>query len=164
MRNIFIFGWCSILTKFSTIRKLPAIYTAYTFHFDCIVSLVLCSLVLELSHSLFFSIPLYCNSPIPAVFKKDDRGHRRDESSSKEPVEAPPTYIPVVGESGPELKAVGQELGKRKTDTLATDDFHYDKYRKKVRRWYCRLFYCKLIYFLLLIIKVCKMSSLINNY
>ncbi|XP_064395650.1 splicing factor C9orf78-like [Halichondria panicea] len=66
-------------------------------------------------------------------FKKDDCGRRKDDSS-KEPVEAPPTYIPVVGESGPELKAVGQDLGKRKTDAQATDDFHYDKYRKKVRR------------------------------
>ena len=61
---------------------------------------------------------------------KDERG--RQDVASKE--EAPPSYIPVVGESGPELKVVGQELGKRKNDSSATDDFHYDKYRKKVRR------------------------------
>ena len=49
-----------------------------------------------------------------------------------------PAYIPVVGENEPELKPTTvAETHKRKVDhaQMATDDFHYDKYRKKARRF-----------------------------
>ena len=75
------------------------------------------------------------NALYSTVFK-EDRGQRED--TKKEEEQAQPTYIPVVGESEPELKQVGQgEPHKRKMEQsqLATDDFHYDKYRKKVRRF-----------------------------
>ena len=47
-----------------------------------------------------------------------------------------PTYIPVVGEAEPEMKYVGPKDGaKKKTNQAhnATDDFHFEKYRKKLR-------------------------------
>jgi hypothetical protein len=47
-------------------------------------------------------------------------------------------YIPVVGEGEPELKAANVGDGhKRKIDQsqLATDDYAYDKYRKKTRHY-----------------------------
>ena len=65
------------------------------------------------------------------------KNNQQEESKKEREEEAPPTYIPVVGESEPELKQVGHgEAHKRKMEQsqLATDDFHYDKYRKKVRR------------------------------
>lgn len=53
-------------------------------------------------------------------------------------MEPEPVYIPVVGEGEPELKPVGgSETHKRKVDHshMATDDLHYDKYRKKVKHF-----------------------------
>ena len=49
-----------------------------------------------------------------------------------------PEYIPVVGESGPELVHTGQGVENKRKKKLeqaqmATDDFHYDRFRKKTR-------------------------------
>ena len=47
-----------------------------------------------------------------------------------------PTYVAVVGEEEPEFKFVGtKEIAKKKTDPSqnATDDMHFDRYRKKFR-------------------------------
>lgn len=45
----------------------------------------------------------------------------------------------MVGESEPELKPTGTtvEAHKRKLDfaQMATDDYHYDKYKKKARHF-----------------------------
>ena len=61
-------------------------------------------------------------------------------SSSDRPGEkeepAKPEYIPVVGENEPELVPTGQTESKRKKRDqaqMATDDFHYDRFRKKTR-------------------------------
>ena len=81
------------------------------------------------------------HSSIPySVFK--DRDHSSSGAAKKsknEPEEAPPpAYIPVVGEDEPELKPTGTTEGhKRKLDQsqLATDDYHYDKYKKRTRHY-----------------------------
>ena len=80
-------------------------------------------------------ICLMLSSLDPVVFKAKDVHHEK-----KEPEKPPeqPAYIPVVGESEPELKPAGQvESHKRKLDQsqLATDDFHYDKYRKRIKHF-----------------------------
>lgn len=50
-----------------------------------------------------------------------------------------PVFIPVVGEDDePELKPTGLPDGqKRKLDhtQMATDDYHYDKFKKRVKRF-----------------------------
>ena len=50
-----------------------------------------------------------------------------------------PVYIPVVGSNEePELKpSITIEVQKRKNDTsqMASDDYHYDKFKKKVKRF-----------------------------
>ena len=56
------------------------------------------------------------------------------------PAEKPhPVFIPVVGENDePELKPTGQtDSQKRKLDhaQMATDDYHYDKFKKRVKRF-----------------------------
>jgi len=47
--------------------------------------------------------------------------------------------VPVVGEhENPEYRpVVSMETSKKKTDNtqLATDDFHFDKYKKKARKY-----------------------------
>ena len=51
---------------------------------------------------------------------------------------AEPAYIPVVGENEPELKPTGPTKRDRKRldpGQLATDDFHYDKYKKRSRHY-----------------------------
>ena len=54
-------------------------------------------------------------------------------------VEPQVVYIPVVGSNDePELKpSIGGEGVKRKPDhaQLASDDYHYDRFKKKVRRF-----------------------------
>jgi hypothetical protein len=64
----------------------------------------------------------------------------KDREGAPPPKEQPkpevPTYIPVVGEAEPEMKYVGpKESTKKKTSQTsnATDDFHFEKYRKKMR-------------------------------
>lgn len=67
--------------------------------------------------------------------------HKKHDNPPKRPAakeEAEPVYIPVVGESEPELKAANTaETHKRKLDQsqLATDDYCYDKFRKKTRHY-----------------------------
>ena len=59
------------------------------------------------------------------------------EADKKVPQE--PAYIPVVGENEPELKPAGPSKSARKRldpGQLATDDFHYDKYKKRARRYW----------------------------
>lgn len=52
----------------------------------------------------------------------------------------PPVYVPVVGESDkPEFRPTVSTEGvkKKKVDQtqLATDDFYFDKYKKKAKRY-----------------------------
>ena len=57
---------------------------------------------------------------------------------SEKKVAAEPAYIPVVGENEPELKPSGPTKRDRKRldpGQLATDDFHYDKYKKRSRHY-----------------------------
>lgn len=67
------------------------------------------------------------------------RGSRQPSQQSKEEEEEPakPEYIPVVGESEPELVPAGYTESKRKKKLdqaqMATDDYHYDRFRKKTR-------------------------------
>ena len=62
-------------------------------------------------------------------------------AAKEEPEEKPQqrVFIPVVGENDePELKPTGQLDGqKRKMDhgQMATDDYHYDKFKKRVKRF-----------------------------
>ncbi len=63
-----------------------------------------------------------------------------EETQIKEPVEPKVVYIPVVGtHDEPELKAsiATEGVVKRKPDhaQLASDDYHYDKFKKRVRRY-----------------------------
>ena len=76
----------------------------------------------------------------PSVYKSD-RTHssaKSKENSSNQQSQQP-AFIPVVGESEPELKATGtaMEAHKRKLDhtQMATDDYHYDKFKKKARHF-----------------------------
>lgn len=59
------------------------------------------------------------------------------QQSKKEEEPAKPEYIPVVGENEPELMPTGhvEKQRKKKLDQsqMATDDFHYDRFRKKTR-------------------------------
>ena len=64
----------------------------------------------------------------------------KDKESAPPPKEQPqpevPSYIPVVGEAEPEMKYVGPtENTKKKSHQTqnATDDFHFEKYKKKLR-------------------------------
>lgn len=66
------------------------------------------------------------------------RGSKQSIQQSKEEEEPPKTeYIPVVGENEPELMPTGnvERQRKKKLDQsqMATDDFHYDRFRKKTR-------------------------------
>lgn len=68
------------------------------------------------------------------------KGHRQqaDRQSKPAPEEKKEVYIPVVGEGEPELKVANVgDNHKRKIDQsqLATDDYCYDKYRKKTRHY-----------------------------
>ena len=76
------------------------------------------------------------------VYKQKDHDARgggsataaKDADKKKMPSE--PAFIPVVGENEPELKATGPTKSSRKRldpGQLATDDFHYDKYKKRSR-------------------------------
>lgn len=65
-------------------------------------------------------------------------GSGKKEGKEGEEEEEVVTYVPVVGEGEPELRPTGQvELTKRKVDhsQMATDDYIYDRYRKKVRHY-----------------------------
>lgn len=77
------------------------------------------------------------HSPLHLVYKADR--NRGTPASKEEPESKQPAFIPVVGESEPELKPTGTtvEAHKRKLDfaQMATDDYHYDKYKKKARRF-----------------------------
>ena len=81
---------------------------------------------------------LVCSLLLPLVFKdKPHSSHTKKppEHSSKLP---PSALIPVVGENEPELKMAGTvNSQKRKLDPsqLATDDYHFDKYRKRTRHY-----------------------------
>ncbi len=62
------------------------------------------------------------------------------KKSSKEDANAASQsqFIPVVGENEPELKMTGgNNAQKRKLDSsqLATDDYFYDKYRKRTKHY-----------------------------
>ena len=82
---------------------------------------------------------------ISSVYKHKDPDPRGEstaaaaaaqESDKKAPTE--PAFIPVVGENEPELKPAGPTKSARKRldpGQLATDDFHYDKYKKRSRRY-----------------------------
>ena len=62
--------------------------------------------------------------------KKNPRETKEEEKVSR------PEYIPVVGENEPELMPTGIVEGpKRKLDQtqMATDDLHYDRFKKKAR-------------------------------
>ena len=65
------------------------------------------------------------------------RGKHPSQQSKKEEEPAKPEYIPVVGENEPELMPTGhvEKQRKKKLDQsqMATDDFHYDRFRKKTR-------------------------------
>ena len=68
------------------------------------------------------------------------RGSRRPSQQGKEEEEekpAKPEFIPVVGETEPELVPAGHAENKRKKKLdqaqMATDDYHYDRFRKKTR-------------------------------
>lgn len=67
------------------------------------------------------------------VYKgKKVTGHQPKEEEKP----ARPEYIPVVGENEPELMPTGHVEGpKRKLDQaqMATDDLHYDRFKKKAR-------------------------------
>ncbi|KAL5484697.1 hypothetical protein EMCRGX_G021237 [Ephydatia muelleri] len=69
-------------------------------------------------------------------FYKDKSLMPRREAA-KEPEQ--PAYIPVVGENEPELRlASAREPPKRKQNEqamMATDDYHFDKYKKKAKRY-----------------------------
>jgi hypothetical protein len=93
------------------------------------------------TYSIFFFVLIY------TVYKHKDHDPRGEsaasasaaaakESDKKAPTE--PAFIPVVGENEPELKPAGPTKGARKRldpGQLATDDFHYDKYKKRSRRY-----------------------------
>lgn len=84
---------------------------------------------------------IFVPCPPPYLVFKNDRGQSeaaKKEKAKEEEKTQQPAYIPVVGESEPELKPVGQaDSHKRKIEhtQLATDDYHYDKYRKRTRRF-----------------------------
>ena len=67
---------------------------------------------------------------------QNEGGVAGEEEGGKEQA---PAYIPVVGENEPELKPASAtaDSQKRKLEhnQQATDDFHYDKYRKRSRRF-----------------------------
>ena len=60
------------------------------------------------------------------------QGKEEEEESAK------PEFIPVVGENEPELVPTGQGAENKRKKKLeqaqmATDDYHYDRFRKKTR-------------------------------
>ena len=71
----------------------------------------------------------------------DTRGGGGGEAARKETdktASQEPAYIPVVGENEPELKPTGpSKSGRKRLDPgqMATDDFHYDKYKKRSRHY-----------------------------
>ena len=88
---------------------------------------------------------MYCS-----VFKHKDNDPRggggaggggSKDAATKEPDKSAPqepAYIPVVGENEPELKPTGSTKNARKRldpGQMATDDFYYDKYKKRSRRY-----------------------------
>ena len=82
------------------------------------------------------------SGPYIIVYKQKDHNQRGEstaaakESDKKGPTE--PAFIPVVGENEPELKPAGPTKSARKRldpGQLATDDFHYDKYKKRSRHY-----------------------------
>ena len=74
-----------------------------------------------------------CTYSLYPVFKEKDMAGK---AAKQPPKPEGPTYVAVVGEEEPELKFVGtKETAKKKTDPTqnATDDMHFDRYRKKFR-------------------------------
>ncbi|XP_065916726.1 splicing factor C9orf78 homolog [Dysidea avara] len=67
------------------------------------------------------------------------RGSRVSKAADQSKRPEAPVYVPVVGEhDNPEYRPmVSMETSKRKTDKtqIATDDFHFDKYKKKARKY-----------------------------
>ena len=92
-----------------------------------------------MSNELFFCFT------IGTVYKHKDRDPRGGGGGgdgtgkeSEKKVSQEPAYIPVVGENEPELKPTAPSKGTRKRvdpGQLATDDFHYDKYKKRSRHY-----------------------------
>ena len=81
---------------------------------------------------------------LPSAVYKERRSRKPDQNeggggAEEEGKEQAPAYIPVVGENEPELKPASAtaDSQKRKLEhnQQATDDFHYDKYRKRSRRF-----------------------------
>ena len=67
------------------------------------------------------------------------RGSRQSKAAEESKRLEAPVYVPVVGEhENPEYRTVvSMETSKKKNDNtqLATDDFHFDKYKKKARKY-----------------------------
>lgn len=85
-------------------------------------------------HLVLISFEAMCMHllPLPVFKEKDMAGKAAKQPQKPEG----PTYVAVVGEEEPELKFVGtKETAKKKTDPTqnATDDMHFDRYRKKFR-------------------------------
>ena len=81
---------------------------------------------------LFFSHPVYKHKD------HDPRGENTAAKESEKKAPTEPAFIPVVGENEPELKPAGPTKNARKRldpGQLATDDFHYDKYKKRSRHY-----------------------------
>lgn len=87
------------------------------------------------SKAISLWIWLYCSCTYVCTVH---RGSKQPMQQSKEEEEPPKAqYIPVVGENEPELMPAGnvERQRKKKLDQsqMATDDFHYDRFRKKTR-------------------------------
>ena len=79
---------------------------------------------------------LHALTALPCVVFKDGGALKAEIEAEKEKKEEAPVYIPVVGESEPELKYIGPKGGsKDKGDQkqTATDDAHFEKYKKKFK-------------------------------
>lgn len=68
------------------------------------------------------------------------KGPRDSKTADKLKQPEPPVYVPVVGESDkPEFRPTvsTETVKKKKVDQaqLATDDFYFDKYKKKSKRY-----------------------------
>ena len=96
------------------------------------------SLKLIVRINILIKLP-FIDLPFSCVLVYKNKGHRNQGKQSTEAGANPPTtFIPVVGESEPELKMTGAgNAQKRKLDPsqLATDDYFYDKYRKKTKHY-----------------------------
>ena len=74
----------------------------------------------------------------PTVNKAKEHGDSKTAEKAKQPES--PVYVPVVGGSDkPEFRPTisTETVKKKKLDQtqLATDDFYFDKYKKKAKRY-----------------------------